>query len=149
MNKLQKYYRNFTTAAALGIFALFLAPAAMAQDEDVKVKVKDDKVKVKSDDGKVKIKKDGKVKVKGDAGAEEVAIARAALSAEEQAEFQASLKTGYVVPQERYIYLDPVPETRVALLPPAPEGTIYRYYGDTVYTINPETYAIIDVRTFE
>lgn len=149
MNKLQKHYRNVVAGAAVGIAALFLAPVAMAQDGDVKVKVKDEKVKVKTDDGKVKIKEDGKVKVKGDAGAEEVALARAALSAEERAEFKTSLRTGNVVPRERYVYLDPVPETHVELLPPPPRGTVYRYYDGTVYTINPETYAIIDVRTFD
>ena len=126
-----------TTAAIVGISAFTLTPAIQA-DDDTKVKVKDDKVKIK--DG------DEKIKVKGE-NAEETA--RAILSAEQQAEFKANLVEGYVIPQDRYVYLDPVPETYSERLDPVPDGMVYRWYDNTVYTVNPETYTVISVQAFD
>lgn len=149
MKKLQHYYWNLLSAAALfGMVAIFLTGPVQSDDDIEKVKVKDDKIKVKGDDGKVKIK-DGEIaKVKGDAD-EELAMARQALNEREAAEFEASLVEGYTVPQERYVYLDPVPETYVTRLDPVPDGMVYRYFNGNVYTVNPETYTIMSVRTFE
>ncbi|MEX2579072.1 MAG: hypothetical protein WD342_08435 [Verrucomicrobiales bacterium] len=56
---------------------------------------------------------------------------------------------GYRVPEERYVYLEPVPEDYRVRLDPAPEGVVYRWYHDTVYTVNPETRTILSVRTFD
>lgn len=137
-----------TAAAILGLAAFTLTPTAFGDDEIEKVKVKDNKVKVKGEDGKVKIKDNGKVKIKGDAD-EELAVAREAMSAEQQAEFKASLAEGYTIPTDQYVYLDPVPETYMTRLDPAPEGYVYRWYDNTVYTVDPNTYTIISVQTFE
>lgn len=148
MEKLQHYYWNLLSAVALfGMVAIFLAGPAQS-DEIEKVKVKDDKIKVKGEDGKVKIKDGEIVKVKGDAD-EELATARAALNERDAAEFKASLVEGYTIPEERYVYLEPVPETYAVRLDPAPDGLVYRYYDGYVYTVNPETYVVTNVITFE
>lgn len=125
-----------TTVAIVSLSAFTLTPAIQADDE--KVKVKDEKVKIKDGDTKIKVK-----------GEDAEATARAALTAEQQEEFKTNLVEGYVIPQERYVYLDPVPETYVTRLDPVPDGMVYRWYDNTVYTVNPETYTVISVHTFD
>ena len=137
-----------TAAAIIGLAAFSLTPTVFADDEIEKVKVKDGKVKVKGEDGKVKIKENGKIKIKGDAD-EELAAARAAMTAEQKAEFKATLVEGYEIPSEQYVYLEPVPENYMTRLDPAPEGYVYRWYDNTVYTIEPETYTIHSVIEIE
>jgi hypothetical protein len=36
----------------------------------------------------------------------------------------------------------------VTRLPAAPAGVVYRYYDGTVYSVNPDTYTILDVVTY-
>lgn len=124
-----------TMLAAAAVSALI--PLATA-DDDIEVKVKDDdKVVIKTEDG-------DKVKFKGD---DAKAQAQKFLSDKEAAEFKSQLVKGYVIPQERYTYLQPVPETYVATVPEAPEGMVYRYYDGVVYTVNPTTYTVVETTT--
>ena len=149
MEKLQHYYWNLFSAVALfGMVAIFLTGPAQSDDEIEKVKVKDDKIKVKGEDGKVKMKDGEIVKVKGDAD-EELATARAALNEREAAEFKASLVEGYTIPRERYAYLEPLPESYAVRVDPVPDGLVYRYYDGYVYTVDPETYVVRSVITFD
>src|SRR5690606_27531833 len=126
-----------TTAAIVGMSAFTLTPALQA-DDDTKITINDDKVKIK--DG------DEKIKVKGENAKE---TARANQSAEQQAEFKANLVEGYVIPQDRYVYLETVPETYIERLDPVPDGMVYRWYDNTVYTVNPETYTVVSVQAFD
>lgn len=129
-----------------GILAAALALAFNAAADDDKVKIKDDKIVVKTDEGKAKIDKDGNViSVKGSQGAEALAKARAELGEEQAEEFRRSLAVGYVVPRDRYTYLQPLPETYVEMVPNRRPELEYRVYGDTIYAVNPTTYAIVDV----
>ncbi len=59
--------------------------------------------------------------------------------------FKKELTPGYVIPQKRYTYLKEVPKTVITQIPAAPEGVVYRYLDGTVYSVNPETYKVIDV----
>lgn len=126
-----------TTAAIVGVSAFTLTPAIHA-DDDTKVKVKDEKVKIKDDDTKIKVK-----------GEDAQQTARAMLSEEQKVQFKSDLQEGYVIPEDRYVYLDPVPETYVERLDPVPEGMEYRWYDGNVYTVNPETYTVVSVHTFD
>lgn len=152
INSAMKKHTNMTKLFAIPFGALALAGLALpvqaddivSQDSEIeKVKVKDDKVKVKGEDGKVKIK-DGKVKLKGDVD-EELAVAVEAMTAEQKANLTSNWEVGYTIPADQYIYLTEVPETYTSKLKPLNEGLAYRYFNGTVYTVNPETYAIVDV----
>lgn len=63
--------------------------------------------------------------------------------------FKKELVPGYVIPEKRYTYLKPVPETIITRIPAAPEGVVYRYLDGTVYSVNPESYKVIDVISVE
>ncbi len=131
-----------------GLFASALAiaiPLTSSADDD-KVKIKDDKIVVKTDGGKAKIDKEGNViSVNGANGDEALAKARAQLSKEEAAEFAESLKEGYVIPEDRYVYLDPLPKTYYERIPDRRTDVEYRVYNGTVYAVNPKTYTVVEV----
>jgi len=59
--------------------------------------------------------------------------------------FKKELTPGYVIPEKRYTYLKEVPKTVITEIPAAPEGVVYRYLDGTVYSVDPETYKVIDV----
>lgn len=63
--------------------------------------------------------------------------------------FKKELIPGYVIPEQRYTYLKPVPETVITEIPAAAEGVVYRYLDGTVYSVNPETHKVIDVISVE
>lgn len=131
-------------AAIATTFVVVGHSTAFADKEEVKVK--DDKIVVKTEGGKATIDKDGNViSVKGQNGAEALEKARAVLSEGEAKAFSASLKEGYVIPQDRYVYLDSVPETYVEQIPNRREDVEYRVYNGTVYAVNPKTYTIVEV----
>lgn len=136
-----------TLTTCCSIIALsILALGTHAQDDKEKIKVKDDKIVVKTDEGKAKIDKDGNViKMKGPDGAQALAKARAELGEEQAEEFRRSLASGYTIPRERYVYLDPVPETYLEMIPNRRSGVEYRILGDTIYAVNPDTYTVVDV----
>jgi hypothetical protein len=144
--KIKKYSEKSSSyyAAIAATFVIVGHSTAFADKE--KVKVKDDKIVVKTEDGKAKIDKDGKViSVKGEEGAQALAKARAVLTDEEAKAFGESLKEGYVVPQDRYVYLEPVPQTYVERIPNRRDDVEYRVYNGTVYAVNPKTYTIVEV----
>ncbi len=131
-----------------GLFASALAiaiPLTSSADDD-KVKIKDDKIVVKTDRGKAKIDKEGNViSVKGANGDVALAKARAQLNKEDAAEFQKSLTEGYVIPADRYVYLDPLPTTYYERIPNRRTDVEYRVYDGTVYAVNPKTYTVVEV----
>lgn len=135
----------FLVISGLGLYALPLPPAAYADDDDVEIEFKDDKIEVETDRGKAEIEKDGEVDVEGPGGARALAIAREALSEKQAAEFSDALVKGYVVPVERRVYLNAVPQAMLSDLPPLSATVVYRSFGNTVYAIEPETYRVVDV----
>lgn len=140
----------FTGAALALTSSSILTTNSFGQDEEIeKVKIKENgKIKVKGEDGKVKIKPDGEVKIKGDAD-EELAAARAALTAEQRAEFAAQLSEGYIVPAEQYYYFEEVPATYTTKLEPVQEGYAYRYFDGKTYTVDLSTNTVVAVTTYE
>jgi len=134
------------SVAIAGMIATSFAILPTLRADENSVKIKDDKIIVKTDDGKAKIDKDGNViSVSGKNGAAALAKARAELSAEEAVQFRQSLIEGYVIPQDRYVYLDPVPQTNLQRIPNPRPDVEYRAYNGTVYAVNPKTYTVVEV----
>ena len=131
------------SSLALGLASLTF-PSSLA-DDDVEVKIKDDKIVAEVEDGEAKIKANGEVEVDGENGAEALRIARATLAEQQAREFRESLREGYVIPRDRYLYMDPVPEVYVQRLPEPAPNVVYRTYGGTIYAVNQDSYTVVDI----
>lgn len=127
---------------ALGLAAVSLPAFA---DDEAEIDIDDDKIKVEVEDGEAKIKANGEVEVDGENGAEALRIARATLAEQEAKQFRSSLTTGYVIPKDRYIYMDPVPQTYVERLPETQPNVVYRTYDGQIYAVDSTTYKVVDI----
>jgi hypothetical protein len=146
MDAMKIPFKSTLVITSACLLAPLLAIPNMARADDDTVKVKDDKIVVKTEDGKAKIDKDGNViSVKGETGAEALAKARAELSTEESAKFRQTLVEGYVIPRDRYVYLDPLPNTYYERIPNPRTDVEYRVYNGVVYAVNPQTYTVVEV----
>lgn len=134
------YLLNTVLAAAL---AASLPFAASAGD---KIKKKDDEITVKTQGGKATVDSEGNVlSAKGRNSDAAIAKARAELSKEEAAKFRASLVAGYQIPQDRYVYLDPLPTAYYERIPNMRKDVEYRVFNGVVYAVNPKTYTVVEV----
>ncbi len=138
---LQELLRRGLLVFGMSLLAL---PAAFA-DDDVEIDIDDDEITVDLEDGKAEIEADGEVDVEGERGAQALRIARATLNEREAAEFQDALTEGYVIPEDYYVFTDPVPDLYRERLPQAGPNVVYRTYNGTIYAVNPTTYKVVDI----